>query len=257
MLGRSVLARRGLLAKPALRGLSSHACQPRARLAPSTRPLVRSTTSAWKTGQLQQLRTYAESIVKVPQMAESISEGTLKQFSKQVGDYVEQDEEIATIETDKIDVAVNAPEAGTIKEFLVSEEDTVTVGQELCKLETGGGGGEKKEQHAESQAKEPASEKQETSSQPSGKKEQEASDAEKKEKMEEPKEEKKEAPKQEKKTEDTSKAAPPPEAAPKTESKSSTPAPPKQDKPKDQSKSSKQDQQQPASQQGSREERRV
>ena len=35
-------------------------------------------------------------------MAESISEGTLKQFSKQIGDYVEQDEEIATIETDKV-----------------------------------------------------------------------------------------------------------------------------------------------------------
>jgi 2-oxoglutarate dehydrogenase E2 component (dihydrolipoamide succinyltransferase) len=35
-------------------------------------------------------------------MAESITEGTLKQFSKQVGDYVERDEEIATIETDKV-----------------------------------------------------------------------------------------------------------------------------------------------------------
>jgi 2-oxoglutarate dehydrogenase E2 component (dihydrolipoamide succinyltransferase) len=34
-------------------------------------------------------------------MAESISEGTLKQWSKQIGDFVEQDEEIATIETDK------------------------------------------------------------------------------------------------------------------------------------------------------------
>jgi 2-oxoglutarate dehydrogenase E2 component (dihydrolipoamide succinyltransferase) len=40
--------------------------------------------------------------VEVPQMAESITEGTLKQFSKQVGDYVEADEEIATIETDKV-----------------------------------------------------------------------------------------------------------------------------------------------------------
>lgn len=50
----------------------------------------------------QQLRTYADHVVKVPQMAESISEGTLKQFLKQVGDYVEQDEEIATIETDKV-----------------------------------------------------------------------------------------------------------------------------------------------------------
>lgn len=50
---------------------------------------------------LQQLRSYADQVVKVPQMAESISEGTLKQFSKQIGDFVELDEEIATIETDK------------------------------------------------------------------------------------------------------------------------------------------------------------
>jgi hypothetical protein len=51
---------------------------------------------------LQHSRSYSDTIVKVPQMAESISEGTLKQFSKQIGDYVEQDEEIATIETDKV-----------------------------------------------------------------------------------------------------------------------------------------------------------
>lgn len=45
---------------------------------------------------------FATTVVKVPTMAESITEGTLKQFSKQVGDYVEQDEEVATIETDKV-----------------------------------------------------------------------------------------------------------------------------------------------------------
>lgn len=39
--------------------------------------------------------------IKVPQMAESISEGTLRSWSKQVGDTVEADEEVATIETDK------------------------------------------------------------------------------------------------------------------------------------------------------------
>ncbi|KAF6813899.1 dihydrolipoyllysine-residue succinyltransferase component of 2-oxoglutarate dehydrogenase complex, mitochondrial [Colletotrichum plurivorum] len=87
---------------------------------------------------MQHVRSYADKMVQVPQMAESISEGTLKQWSKQVGDFVEQDEEIATIETDKIDVAVNAPEAGVIKEFLVNEEDTVTVGQDIVKLELGG-----------------------------------------------------------------------------------------------------------------------
>ncbi|KAI5814841.1 dihydrolipoyllysine-residue succinyltransferase [Pyronema omphalodes] len=84
-----------------------------------------------------QTRSYADTVVKVPSMAESISEGTLKQFSKQVGDFVEQDEEIATIETDKIDVAVNAPVAGTITELLVSEEDTVVVGQDLLKIAPG------------------------------------------------------------------------------------------------------------------------
>src|SRR5271168_1222938 len=52
-----------------------------------------------------QFRSYADKIVKVPEMAESISEGTLKQWSKQIGDYVEQDEEIATIETDKVCLA--------------------------------------------------------------------------------------------------------------------------------------------------------
>lgn len=50
---------------------------------------------------IQQFRCYADRVVKVPEMAESISEGTLKQWSKQIGDFVEQDEEIATIETDK------------------------------------------------------------------------------------------------------------------------------------------------------------
>ncbi|UNI17317.1 Dihydrolipoyllysine-residue succinyltransferase [Purpureocillium takamizusanense] len=108
---------------------------------------------------MQAVRGYADKVVKVPQMAESISEGTLKQFSKGIGEYVEQDEEIATIETDKIDVAVNAPEAGTIKEFLVSEEDTVTVGQDLIRLELGGSpiaGGSKPESSTQSGGKEEA-----------------------------------------------------------------------------------------------------
>ncbi|THY71180.1 dihydrolipoamide succinyltransferase [Aureobasidium pullulans] len=139
----------------------------------------------------------AEKVVQVPTMAESITEGTLKQFSKQVGDYVEQDEEIATIETDKIDVAVNAPEAGTIKEFLVNEEDTVTVGQDLLKMELGGALSGGKEEQAKEEPKAPASDKQETSSQPDGGKEKEAPKEEKKQpepKKEEPKKDDKPAP---------------------------------------------------------------
>ncbi|WWD15754.1 hypothetical protein CI109_100176 [Kwoniella shandongensis] len=77
--------------------------------------------------------------VKVPQMAESITEGTLKQWNKAVGDFVKQDEEIATIETDKIDVSVNAPFSGTITELLAEEDSTVAVGQDLLKIEPGEG----------------------------------------------------------------------------------------------------------------------
>ncbi|RAK98476.1 dihydrolipoamide succinyltransferase [Aspergillus ibericus CBS 121593] len=79
---------------------------------------------------------YAEetSLISVPAMAESISEGVLTTFHKQVGDYVKQDEELASIETDKIDVAVNASESGKITKFLVSEGDTVTVGQAVVEV---------------------------------------------------------------------------------------------------------------------------
>lgn len=76
----------------------------------------------------------------MPQMAESISEGTLKSWNKQVGDSVAADEEIATIETDKIDVSVNAPTAGKIVKLLANEEDTVTVGQDLFIIEPGEAG---------------------------------------------------------------------------------------------------------------------
>ncbi|EEH23375.2 hypothetical protein PABG_05586 [Paracoccidioides brasiliensis Pb03] len=145
----------------------SHLSQSKGSLGPSqTTPLsspapLRHVISLSKTLFIDsQRRTYADSIVKVPQMAESISEGTLKQFSKKVGDYVERDEELATIETDKIDVTVNAPDAGTIKELLANEEDTVTVGQDLIKLETGGAAPEKtkeEKQPAEQEEKTEAS----------------------------------------------------------------------------------------------------
>ncbi|KAM0348299.1 hypothetical protein ACHAPU_004267 [Fusarium lateritium] len=117
-----------------------------ARMVPARALRPRSHPLVMLPSMMQSVRTYADSVIKVPQMAESISEGTLKQFSKGVGDHVEQDEEIATIETDKIDVAVNATESGTIKEFLVAEEDTVTVGQDLVRIELGGApAGDKKD----------------------------------------------------------------------------------------------------------------
>ncbi|MCJ1298521.1 2-oxoglutarate dehydrogenase complex E2 component [Hypocenomyce scalaris] len=174
---------------------------------------------------MSQLRFYADKVVKVPEMAESISEGTLKQWSKQIGDYVEQDEEIATIETDKIDVAVNAPEAGTIKEFLANEEDTVTVGQDLVKLELGGTpqSGEKEQGNQEPKA--PAPDDQSTSSDPEPSKDDSKSKQDPAAPPPPPREKKPEPPKQESKPEpsrkDPARQEPPPSKP--SESKKSEP----------------------------------
>lgn len=80
---------------------------------------------------------YNSTSVKVPQMAESLTEGSLKEFTKKVGDYIAADELLATIETDKIDVEVNAPISGIITKLNFQPEDTVTVGEELAQIEPG------------------------------------------------------------------------------------------------------------------------
>jgi len=97
-------------------------------------------------------------------MADSISEGSLKQWNKKVGDFVALDEEIATIETDKVDVAVNSPKSGTILELYAKEDDTVAVGADLFKLELGeapaGGNAEaKKDESTKEQVKKEESSK--------------------------------------------------------------------------------------------------
>ena len=66
----------------------------------------------------------------------------------------------------QIDVAVNAPDAGTIIEFLANEEDTVTVGQDLLKIELGGDSGSGGRQEGGQEPKAPASDDQSTSSDP-------------------------------------------------------------------------------------------
>ncbi|KAI9798553.1 MAG: 2-oxoglutarate dehydrogenase complex E2 component [Piccolia ochrophora] len=167
-----------------------------------------------------QRRSYADKVVKVPEMAESITEGTLKQWSKQIGDFVERDEEIATIETDKIDVAVNAPEAGTIQEFLVKEEDTVTVGQDIVKMELGGAPQGGKKEEAKQEPKSPASDAQETTKDTEGGKEKQAED---KQPSKPEKEEKPQPPKQETK--------PPEKSEPKQETKPEKPEPKKEPPP--------------------------
>ncbi|KZL80781.1 dihydrolipoyllysine-residue e2 component [Colletotrichum incanum] len=139
---------------------------------------------------------HGEVIITVPQMAESINEGTIASIGKQVGDRVEADEEVASIETDKIDVAVNAPEEGTIVELFVAEGDTVEVGQKIARVETGGApaeGGDKGE--AKKEAKPEKTEEKKPESKPESKPEPAAAPAqEQKKEPEAPKQESKPAP---------------------------------------------------------------
>ncbi|EJS42401.1 kgd2p [Saccharomyces arboricola H-6] len=75
--------------------------------------------------------------IEVPPMAESLTEGSLKEYTKSVGDFIKEDELLATIETDKIDIEVNSPVSGTITKLNFQPEDTVTVGEELAQVEPG------------------------------------------------------------------------------------------------------------------------
>lgn len=75
--------------------------------------------------------------VKVPELAESITEGTLKQWLKQPGDYVKEGEEIASVETDKIDVSINAPVSGTLTKTLANPDDNIEVGHDIAIIEPG------------------------------------------------------------------------------------------------------------------------
>src|SRR6476620_4375122 len=77
--------------------------------------------------------------VKVPTLGESITEATLGQWLKQPGDSVAADEPIASLETDKVSVEVNAPVAGTLAEQLVKEGDTVEVGAIIARVGEGTG----------------------------------------------------------------------------------------------------------------------
>jgi 2-oxoglutarate dehydrogenase E2 component (dihydrolipoamide succinyltransferase) len=77
--------------------------------------------------------------VKVPALGESITEATLGQWLKAPGDAVAADEPIASLETDKVAVEVNAPVAGTLAEQLVKEGDTVAVGAVIARVTEGAG----------------------------------------------------------------------------------------------------------------------
>jgi pyruvate dehydrogenase E2 component (dihydrolipoyllysine-residue acetyltransferase) len=74
--------------------------------------------------------------VPMPQMGESIAEGTLSKWLKKVGDEVKRDEPIFEISTDKVDAEIPAPSAGVLAEIIVNEGETVAVQTVVARLET-------------------------------------------------------------------------------------------------------------------------
>jgi pyruvate/2-oxoglutarate dehydrogenase complex dihydrolipoamide acyltransferase (E2) component len=78
--------------------------------------------------------TYVD--VTMPQMGVSVAEGTVVEWKKRVGDWVEADEIIASISTDKIDTDVEAPATGRVQEVIVEVGTTVDVGTVLARIAT-------------------------------------------------------------------------------------------------------------------------
>src|SRR5438046_5107748 len=74
--------------------------------------------------------------VIMPQMGESIAEGTLSRWIKKVGDSIQRDEPIFEISTDKVDAEIPAPTAGVLAEILVQEGQTVAVQTVVARIET-------------------------------------------------------------------------------------------------------------------------
>ena len=76
--------------------------------------------------------------VTMPQLGETVTEGTITRWLKQVGESVEADEPLFEVSTDKVDSEVPAPSAGVVSEILVPEGETVEVGTRLAVLAASG-----------------------------------------------------------------------------------------------------------------------
>jgi pyruvate/2-oxoglutarate dehydrogenase complex dihydrolipoamide acyltransferase (E2) component len=90
--------------------------------------------------------------VTMPQMGVSVAEGTVVEWKKQPGDWIEADEIIASISTDKIDTDVEAPASGRVQEILVEVGTTVDVGVVMARIATDAKPGEPHASESEGEA---------------------------------------------------------------------------------------------------------
>src|SRR3954454_8204892 len=80
--------------------------------------------------------------VKMPQLGESVTEGTVTRWLKAEGEHVDADEPLLEVSTDKVDTEVPSPASGTLLSIKVQEDETVDIGVELALIgEAGEAGG--------------------------------------------------------------------------------------------------------------------
>ncbi|WP_304439947.1 biotin/lipoyl-containing protein, partial [Corynebacterium sp. HMSC074A09] len=97
--------------------------------------------------------------VEMPELGESVTEGTITQWLKSVGDTVEVDEPLLEVSTDKVDTEIPSPVAGTLIEILAEEDDTVDVGAVIARVGDGSAAAsEKPAAKAEEKKEEPKAE---------------------------------------------------------------------------------------------------
>ncbi|WP_304439342.1 biotin/lipoyl-containing protein, partial [Agromyces sp. NDB4Y10] len=94
--------------------------------------------------------------VSLPALGESVTEGTVTRWLKNVGDRVEVDEPLLEVSTDKVDTEIPSPVAGVIEAILVQEDETVEVGTALVTIGDGSGAESGEAQPAESGEAQPA-----------------------------------------------------------------------------------------------------
>ncbi|WP_449066066.1 biotin/lipoyl-containing protein, partial [Planomonospora algeriensis] len=73
--------------------------------------------------------------VQMPQLGESVTEGTVTRWLKKEGERVEADEPLLEVSTDKVDTEIPSPAAGILTKIIVAEDETVEVGTELALID--------------------------------------------------------------------------------------------------------------------------
>ncbi|TLP53239.1 biotin/lipoyl-containing protein, partial [Microbispora triticiradicis] len=77
--------------------------------------------------------------VTMPQLGESVTEGTVTRWLKKEGERVEADEPLLEVSTDKVDTEIPSPSAGYLTKIIVAEDETVEVGAELALIDSEAG----------------------------------------------------------------------------------------------------------------------